>query len=215
MTSIKKVVLIPEDKYRRVLSQHKETTVDNTDKNTVKIEETPQIFDDDEESRHSEPSGNSHTTSHAHSENDATRKSKWLLGIPSTFNRNVQALLEHLRDHKDIISWNDRGEIVYKGQVITGSNLSDLLRDSQKEYKYLDPYGDREFYRAWAEVNIPEGLLGNEKRKAEVRWYKRNPDNEYLPPPPGIPQRTVPKRKMSAPSGIAKRSIPKKKWLRI
>lgn len=210
MSSIKKVVLIPVEKYLRILSQDKETIDNNADKNKKKNAEStrPAQILETVESEHSESSHDHSIPTPAHSENETAIKPKWLLGMPPRFKRNVQALLEHLQDHKDVISWNDRGEILYKGRIITGSNLSDLLRDSQKEYKYLDPYGDREFYRAWAEVNIPESLLGNEKRKTEVRWYKKNPNTEYLSPPPGIPQRISPKRKaQSSPS--------KSKWLRL
>lgn len=197
--SIRKSVLISLEKYNRLLDKSKDESV----------EKTPQILHQVEEE---EQTGRG-------SDND-TGNSKWLFGIPTTYKRNVTAILDHLRDHKDVLSWNDRGEIVYKGRVIPGSNLSDLLKDSQRQYKTLDPYGDREFYRGWAELNIPEGLLGNDERKKEVRYYKNHPGDRYIPPPPGVHRkasaikkaryiRTLPRKV------VKKRNEPVRKWLRL
>ena len=188
MTSIKKTILIPLEKYNQLLSQHHEVHENNT---TIK-KTHPQIQYETEEIQSGLGS-------------EDRKKPKWLLGIPVLFKRNVQAILEHLEDHKDTLSWNDRGEIIYKSQIIPGSNLTDLLKDSQRHYKSLDPYGDREFYRAWAELNIPEGLLANENRKREVRQYKSHALDKYIPPPPGIPQKAL----------VQKRSHQKQKWLKL
>ena len=188
MTSIKKSVVIPLEKYNRLLSHYR----DEPRENKVKDQNSQILYQAEEE----EQTGRG---------TDDTKNSKWLFGIPSLFKRNVVGILDHLRDHKDVLSWNDRGEIVYKGRVILGSNLTDLLKDSQRRYKNLDPYGDREFYRAWAELNIPEGLLGNDERKTEVRHHKNFPRDHYIPPPPGIPQKVVAKKKKK----------PVQKWLKL
>ena len=183
MTSIKKSVLIALEKYNHLLSQSHEPR--------EKMSKEQQVSDPNilYQSDQEQSGGGAEDTSN----------SKWLFGIPSLFKRNVQAVIDHLRDHKDILSWNDRGEITYKGHVVLGSNLSDLLKDSQRHYKNLDPYGDREFYRAWAELNIPEGLLANEKRKIEVRYYKSHPSDEYIAPPPGVPRKkSIGKKKTKA-----------------
>lgn len=174
MTAVNKSILIPLEKYKRLLANREEVRENN-------VKESPQILHQTEQCQ--DGSGD-----------EKNPESKWLLGIPSLFKRNVQAILDHLRDHKNTLSWNDRGEIVYKGRTILGSSLTDLLKDSQRHYKTLDPYGDREFYRAWAAMNIPEGLLGNERRKEEVRRYKNHPEEGYIPPPPGVPQKLAPKK---------------------
>lgn len=175
MTSIKKSVVIPLEKYNRLVSRTdapEETPLRKEVPREVPLpreevplprEEAPLPRDRDE--------------------------SKWLLGIPSRFKRNVLAILDHFRGHTEVLTWNERGEIRYKGRVIPGSNVADLLKDSQRRYKSLDPYGEREFYRAWAELNIPEGLLGNDERKTRVRYYKKFPGDRYIPPPPGVPRK--------------------------
>ena len=191
MTSIKKAVLIPLEKYNRLLSQYREPPENNA-KDSVS---EPQILNQSDEK--SDQSGRGA---------DLEVNSKWLSGIPTLFKRNARAVLDYLRGHKDILSWNDRGEIIYKGRVILGSNLADLLKDSQRQYKYLDPHGDREFYRAWGELNIPEGLLGNEKRRSEVRHYKNHPGDVYIAPPPGIPKKKA---------VLKKKSVPKLKWMKL
>jgi hypothetical protein len=198
MSSIKKCILIPLEKYNQLLSASNESrqVSSKEERNVQSHTANPQILYEPEQIQ----SGGG---------DDISNHSKWLLGIPKLFKRNVQAVVNHFLDHKDILSWNNLGEIAYKGNVIAGSNLSDLLKDSQRHYKQLDPVGDREFYRAWAELNIPEGLLANEKRKTQVRYYKNNPNDQYIPPPPGIPQ----KRKSIVRKRKGKGSFPK--WLKL
>lgn len=190
MTSVKKSILIPLERYNQLLHH-------GADDNVPKEQEmsNSQILYEPDQVQ----------TGHG---NESDKNTKWLLGIPLLFKRNTQAILNHFRDHRDTLSWNDRGEIIYKGQIIQGSNLTDLLKDSQRSYKHLDPIGTGEFYRAWAELNIPEGLLGNELRKIEVRNYKTQPHPQYITPPPGIPNRLLTKKKK-------KRNIPKQNWLTL
>lgn len=189
MTSVKKSILIPLEKYNHLLNHGTNDQVSKAEQmSNSQILHTPQEV----QSGHG---------------NENQKDSKWLLGIPSLFKRNSQAILDHFLDHKDTLTWNERGEIIYKGHVIAGSNLTDLLKDSQRSYKHLNPLGDREFYRAWAELNMPEGLLGNEQRKAEVRNYKTNPNDQYIPPPPGIPQRSLPRK--------GKSPVSRTKWMTL
>jgi len=189
MTTLKKTILLPLEKYNQLMFHYHESHAHDTKEKKMS---DPHILYEAGQVQ----SGLG---------NESEQNSKWLLGIPPLFKRNVQAILDHLQDHKVILSWNGRGEIMYKGQLIQGSNLTDLLKDSQRQYKHL-PIGEREFYRTWAEVNIPEGLLGNEKRKLEVRRYKTQPNDKYIPPPPGIPHRSVAKRKPT---------VSKPKWMKL
>ena len=207
MTSVKKCILIPLEKYNQLLCHSHQ----NDTEEQQQISDPPIMYASEQDQS-------------GHGSQDQ-KSPKWLRGIPSLFKRNVQAILDHLQDHRDILSWNDRGEIIYKGSIILGSNLTDLLKDSQRHYKQLHPIGDVEFYRAWAELNIPEGFLGNDKRKLEVRKYKIQPNDQYGPPPPGIRQkykRQSNDQYVPPPPGIRQKlavkttaTIPPQKWMKL
>jgi hypothetical protein len=80
-----------------------------------------------------------------------------------------------MRDPRKILGWNDRGELRFHGETISGYHVTDLLKDSQYEYKSLKPIGTDQFYDGLREINIPQNLIGNTQRRGvNVR-------------PPGIP----------------------------
>jgi hypothetical protein len=70
-----------------------------------------------------------------------------------------------MKDPRKILSWNDRGELKYRGETLSGSHVTDLLKDSQYAYKNLTPLGKNEFYEGLRELNVPQSLIGNEQRR--------------------------------------------------
>ncbi|OOZ11691.1 hypothetical protein BOW27_12040, partial [Solemya velum gill symbiont] len=109
----------------------------------------------------------------------------------------VKAILIHvLNDPKHTLLWNSRGELLYEGKEIEGSNIVDLLKDSQREYGHGSPNGLTEFYRGLKEINIPRSLIGNAQR---LNTYL----DGHMGLPPGIPQRVVTK--------VGK----KRKWIKL
>ncbi|KAJ1190925.1 hypothetical protein NDU88_000244 [Pleurodeles waltl] len=51
-----------------------------------------------------------------------------LKNISQRYRGEAQMLLGKMTATKDLTSWNDRGEFVYKGQPIAGSHMYDLVR---------------------------------------------------------------------------------------
>ena len=80
--------------------------------------------------------------------------------IPMTMKRKAAALMERMKDDPDV-AWNDRGEFVYKGNVIVGSNMVDLVNDMMRQRKGFEPRGRFEFARALRHTNVPQDLVGN------------------------------------------------------
>ena len=80
--------------------------------------------------------------------------------IPKTMKRKAEALMERIKDDPDV-SWNSRGEFVYKGRVIAGSNIVDLVNDMMRQRKGFEPRGRFEFARALRHTNVPQDLVGN------------------------------------------------------
>ena len=77
-----------------------------------------------------------------------------LQAIPKMYRNKASTILSHLAN-SDILHWNNRGEVIYKGKHIPFSHITDLLRDTQHEYKNMDLVGMSEFYQALSELNIP------------------------------------------------------------
>ena len=57
-----------------------------------------------------------------------------LQAIPKMYRNKAGAILSHITN-SDNLQWNEKGEIMYHGRRVPYSNISDLLRDSQREYK--------------------------------------------------------------------------------
>ena len=85
----------------------------------------------------------------------------------------AQALLARLKEREDAITWDDRGQVILKGDLIPKSNISDLISDAMRSRKHFNPVGVREFYDILYEINIPKDLVRNEKR-----WSKGEEEKE-------------------------------------
>ena len=100
-------------------------------------------------------------------------------GIPKNMKTRAQALLARLKEREDAITWDERGQVILKGDLIPKSNISDLISDAMRSRKHFNPVGVREFYDILYEINIPKDLVRNEKRwskeeeKVEKAWLSK------------------------------------------
>ena len=106
-------------------------------------------------------------------------------GIPKTMKTRAQALLAHLKEREDVITWDDMGQVLLKGVLIPKSNISDLVSDAMRSRKHFNPVGVREFYNVLNEINIPKDLVRNERRWVEAEKKKVSFDEKS---PPGKPR---------------------------
>ena len=102
-------------------------------------------------------------------------------GIPKTMKTRAQALLAHLKEREDIITWDDMGQVLLKGVLMPKSNISDLISDAMRSRKHFNPVGVREFYNVLNEINIPKDLVKNEKRWSEAEKNKVSFDEKIRP----------------------------------
>ena len=82
--------------------------------------------------------------------------------LPFGLRKQGTQLLEFLKTDPNKLKWNNRGEIIYKNNVITKSNLSDLLSlilGQRKNYKHI--IGTDEFLQAMQEMNAPKFFFKN------------------------------------------------------
>ena len=56
-------------------------------------------------------------------------------GIPKTMKTRAEALLAHLKERGDVITWDDMGQVLVDGVLIPKSNISDLVSDAMRSRK--------------------------------------------------------------------------------
>ena len=93
-------------------------------------------------------------------------------GIPKPMKTRAEALLAHLKERGDVITWDDMGQVLLNGVLIPKSNISDLISDAMRSRKHFNPVGVREFYNVLNKINVPKDLVRNERRWAEAEKKK-------------------------------------------
>ena len=76
---------------------------------------------------------------------------------------NAEEILHSILTSTDILTWNLRGEIVYKGQNIRGTNVVDLLQYSLLPYnpEIPEPAGLNLFVKSLTALEIDKSLIVN------------------------------------------------------
>ena len=86
--------------------------------------------------------------------------------FPLTLRSSGQLVLNYLKQHSNIISWNERGQIIYNDDVIENSNMIDLLtwmiKLKPNNTNHISPFVNLLFSKAIAECNVP------------LEWIKNN-----------------------------------------
>ena len=103
---------------------------------------------------------------------DALSAEMIVRGIPKTMKTRAEALLAHLKERGDVITWDDMGQVLVDGVLIPKSNISDLVSDAMRSRKHFNPVGVREFYNVLNKINVPKDLVRNERRWDETEKKK-------------------------------------------
>ena len=99
--------------------------------------------------------------------------------VPVTLRKKAERLLKHLKSDRNIIDWNQRGEIIAEGNIVKGSHLIDLIKDTLRKRKDFNPRGWKEFNKALAILNTPQDLVGNSDR---WQYQQSGEDHSFLQP---------------------------------
>ena len=97
-----------------------------------------------------------------------------LESVPKTMKAKVQILLKTMKSSPDI-SWNEKGELKYKGETVQGSNVVDLVNGVLSKRQYFNPQGWETFGEVLREANVPQDLIGHEDRWRYITQTKRTP----------------------------------------
>ena len=102
--------------------------------------------------------------------------------LPLNQQQRGRQLFQRLQKHKDLISWNDKGEVTIEGKHLPGSNIGDLVSDVLRTRKQVTPLRSS-FLDVLAKANVPDEFVRNKTALAQFRKVKGG-DNR----PPGLPE---------------------------
>ena len=102
--------------------------------------------------------------------------------VSKTMQNRAKLLIQKLKDHADVISWNDNGQLVLEGSIIPNSNIVDLVNDVMRKRKGFNPEHSNTFAKALTKINVPEDYLRNPDRIDSICWYHRLQDSQASGP---------------------------------
>ena len=92
--------------------------------------------------------------------------------LPKTVRQRGKMLLEAIKRNPEVIKWTKSGQLVFEDSTIPASHIADLIGDSMRERKGVEPVGWQRFLRGLAKINVPEELIRNETRRKVLREFK-------------------------------------------
>ena len=87
--------------------------------------------------------------------------------VRKTMQNRAKLLIKKLKDHLDVISWNNNGQLVLEASLIPNSNIVNLVNNIMRKRKGFNP----EFAKSLAKINVPEDYVRNPDRIDSIRWY--------------------------------------------
>ena len=100
--------------------------------------------------------------------------------VPETYKTKASKLLKTLKNMPDL-SWNNKGEMVLKGRVYSGSHYVDLINDLLRHRKTAEaPVGWEALSGLLGKLNVPQEVIGNKERQAYIRQARASPRGSRL-----------------------------------
>ena len=128
----------------------------------------------------------------------------------------AKLLIQNLKDHSDVISWNDNGQLVLEGSMVPNSNAVNLVNDIMPKRRGFNPKHLSSFAKALTKISVPEDYVRNPNQIDSIRWYHRLQDSqapgpsfvsELVEAPTEVPRRT--------PKSPTTSALVYGKWLKV
>ena len=183
MEYTKKMVMVPQDTYTSLLSKHQDIVQplvnkiinaddqlesllnDPTIPADVKIQKYEQLFHrrqqmKKEQEKPMEIQLNEKTAS------AAIVPQNIIDTLPHNARTFAKVLLEHISRHRNKINWDEKGQLVVRGQPLQGSHIIDLIHDFSKPSRAQKPgaTGFEEFSILLKDTHAPLSAFGNKRR---------------------------------------------------
>ena len=104
-----------------------------------------------------------------------------LESVPATMKSRALQLVKNLKANKDVVDWNDHGQMVFEGRTIPATNVIDLVNDTLRQRKNFNPAGWQLFAKALGRPNVTEAIIRNEERLNMVKTYRNKPSSPDIP----------------------------------
>jgi len=120
--------------------------------------------------------------------------------LPKTLKDRGKLLMAKIKENPEIMKWDDRGELIFEGKHLKGSHISDLIGDSLRMRKGVEPVGWEMFTKGLAKMNAPEHLVRNTRSRNALREFKsgvkasnskdkgEEEANDWFPTPMSLPK---------------------------
>lgn len=205
----KKMLLVPEMEFRRLQKCNEKASTDILDEvkrpneralvktytHMERMLNDPVISNEEKVSRHVESMNDFSVlkdklggtpkivsdTKSSNAEDDAVMTETIEL-LPLNQQQRGRQLFQRLQKHKDLISWNDKGEVTIEGKHLPGSNIGDLVSDVLRTRKQVTPLRSS-FLDVLAKANVPDEFVRNKTALAQFRKVKGGDSR-----PPGLPE---------------------------
>ena len=86
--------------------------------------------------------------------------------MPKSLKRKAESLLRYIENQLD---WKTNGEVVYKGETLSGSHIADLVRYTLQEYGDSAPLHYNTFLAILKEANVPKSVAQQRKNNFQKR----------------------------------------------
>ena len=137
--------------------------------------------------------------------------------VPKLYKTGARQLLDKIKENRDLLHRNEKGELMYENKSIPGSHVVDLVNDILRHRRGFEPVGWSVFARGLARMNVPENLVRNPQRQSAIREFKArvrdetpNSPSRWLPTPPST-SAAVKKQRTRMPSPRPQAA----RWLRL
>ena len=91
-------------------------------------------------------------------------------------------MLNYLKQHSNIISWNEQGQMIYKDDIIENSNMINLLtwmiKLKPNNTNQISHFLSLLFAKAIAECNLPLDWIKNKNMLNMVRMVKESDEEQ-------------------------------------
>jgi len=94
--------------------------------------------------------------------------------VPKLYKNGARQLLDKIKENRDVLDWNDKGELVYENKPINGSHVVDLSNDMLHHRKGFEPVG----WSVFARGSASSAPVKKQRRRVEsprpqaVRWLR-------------------------------------------
>ena len=107
--------------------------------------------------------------------------------LPVTLRSRGQLVLNCLKQHSNIISWKEEGQMIYKDDAIENSNMIDLLtwmiKLKPNNTNQISPFVSLLFAKSIAECNVPLELIKNKDMMTMVKIVKESDEEQMQDTP--------------------------------